>query len=69
MSEKKEEVVHLGKIEPLKRADFPILPGILATMGPGVIWASMAQGSGELIWWPYLILIIMLILHIYKYFL
>ncbi len=54
MSEKKEEVVHLGKIEPLKRADFPILPGILAMMGPGIIWASMAQGSGELIWWPYL---------------
>jgi Mn2+/Fe2+ NRAMP family transporter len=54
MSEKKEEVVHLGKIEPLKRADFPILPGILAMMGPGIIWASMAQGSGELIWWPYM---------------
>ncbi|MEM3047754.1 MAG: Nramp family divalent metal transporter [Candidatus Bathyarchaeia archaeon] len=53
-SEKKEEVVHLGKIDPLKLVDFPVFPGILAMMGPGIIWASLAQGSGELIWWPYL---------------
>ncbi|MBI2880547.1 MAG: Nramp family divalent metal transporter [Candidatus Tectomicrobia bacterium] len=23
-------------------------------LGPGVVWAAFAQGSGELIWWPYL---------------
>ncbi len=24
-------------------------------LGPGVVWLALAQGSGELIWWPYLI--------------
>jgi len=24
-------------------------------MGPGVVWMALAQGSSELIWWPYLI--------------
>ena len=24
-------------------------------LGPGVVWMALAQGSGELIWWPYLI--------------
>jgi len=47
--EKREGAVQLGKVDPLKLADFPILPGILAMMGPGIVWASMAQGSGELI--------------------
>ncbi|HJM43885.1 MAG: Nramp family divalent metal transporter [Nitrospinota bacterium] len=23
-------------------------------LGPGIVWAALAQGSGELIWWPYL---------------
>ncbi|MBI2889879.1 MAG: Nramp family divalent metal transporter [Nitrospirae bacterium] len=23
-------------------------------MGPGLVWMALAQGSGELIWWPYL---------------
>jgi hypothetical protein len=27
--------------------------GLLALLGPAFIWASVAQGSGELIWWPY----------------
>jgi hypothetical protein len=27
----------------------------LAALGPGVIWLALAQGSGELIWWPYII--------------
>ncbi len=26
---------------------------LLALLGPAFIWASVAQGSGELIWWPY----------------
>lgn len=29
--------------------------GFWKISGPGFIWASMALGSGELIWWPYLI--------------
>ena len=30
-------------------------PGFWALLGPGLIWMAMAQGSGELIWWPYII--------------
>jgi hypothetical protein len=33
----------------------PKFPGALAVLGPGVVWMALAQGSGELIWWPYLI--------------
>lgn len=40
---------------PLQSRPLPPLPaGILAMLGPAFIWASVAQGSGELIWWPYL---------------
>lgn len=46
--------VTLGKLAPLKIMAMPAFVGIWAAMGPGVIWASIAQGSGELIWWPYL---------------
>jgi hypothetical protein len=24
-------------------------------LGPGVVWLALAQGSGELIWWPYVV--------------
>ncbi len=24
-------------------------------LGPGIVWMALAQGSGELIWWPYMI--------------
>ena len=33
----------------------PLFPGFLALLGPGIIWMGVAQGSGELILWPYLI--------------
>lgn len=33
----------------------PIFPSWWAALGPGVVWMALAQGSGELIWWPYLI--------------
>ncbi|MFQ5691579.1 MAG: Nramp family divalent metal transporter [Nitrospinota bacterium] len=36
------------------RRAVPRFPGIRAVLGPGVVWAALAQGSGELIWWPYL---------------
>lgn len=33
----------------------PAFPGFWVVLGPGIIWMALAQGSGELIWWPYLI--------------
>lgn len=39
----------------LSPASFPPFPGVLATVGPALVWMALAQGSGELIWWPYLI--------------
>ncbi len=32
----------------------PKFRGYLAMLGPGIVWMALAQGSGELIWWPYL---------------
>ncbi len=40
---------------PLKPAAFPRFPGLWAMLGPGIVWMALAQGSGELIWWPYLV--------------
>lgn len=31
----------------------PKMPGLLFMIGPAFVWAAIAQGSGELIWWPY----------------
>ncbi|MGH7772007.1 MAG: Nramp family divalent metal transporter [Candidatus Binatia bacterium] len=44
-----------GTLPPYGRAPLPPIPGIIATLGPGVIFMALAQGSGELIWWPYII--------------
>ncbi|HXG49833.1 MAG TPA: Nramp family divalent metal transporter [candidate division Zixibacteria bacterium] len=44
-----------GRLPPYKTASLPPLPGIVAYLGPGVIFMALAQGSGELIWWPYMI--------------
>ena len=35
--------------------NFKKFPGLFKVLGPGFIWMALAQGSGELIWWPYLI--------------
>jgi hypothetical protein len=43
------------KISEFKKAPFPVFPGILAALGPGIVWMALAQGSGELIWWPYIV--------------
>ena len=40
---------------PSRTAKLPKFPGWLLVLGPGIIWMALAQGSGELIWWPYLI--------------
>jgi len=44
-----------GVLPPYKKAPLPPLPGVVAALGPGVIYMALAQGSGELIWWPYII--------------
>jgi hypothetical protein len=38
----------------MKEEKIPEFPGFLKILGPGIIWLALAQGSGELIWWPYL---------------
>ncbi len=49
-----EETRALGSLDPLKLAVVPAFMGVFAFVGPGILWAALAQGSGELIWWPYL---------------
>lgn len=44
-----------GTLPPFKRAPLPPLINFLSALGPGVIFMALAQGSGELIWWPYII--------------
>src|SRR5919106_2525528 len=44
-----------GTLPPKKRAPLPPLPSMLRAFGPGVLFMALAQGSGELIWWPYMI--------------
>lgn len=44
-----------SKLPDYKKKPFPSFPGILAVMGPGIVWMALAQGSGELIWWPYIV--------------
>ncbi len=44
-----------GTLPPFKSAPLPPLISLLAALGPGVIFMAVAQGSGELIWWPYII--------------
>jgi hypothetical protein len=44
-----------GVLPPYKRAPLPPLPGMWRALGPGVVFMALAQGSGELIFWPYTI--------------
>ncbi|MEK7335243.1 MAG: Nramp family divalent metal transporter, partial [Candidatus Binatota bacterium] len=44
-----------GTLPPYRRSPLPPFPGMIAALGPGVIFMALAQGSGELIWWPYII--------------
>ena len=39
----------------LPRKALPKFPGWWLALGPGIVWMALAQGSGELIWWPYII--------------
>lgn len=38
-----------------QRKSLPAVPGYFVLLGPGLVWMALAQGSGELIWWPYAI--------------
>ncbi len=44
-----------GRLPPYRSGTLPRFPGWSAALGPGIVWLALAQGSGELIWWPYLI--------------
>ena len=44
-----------GVLAPYKKAPLPPLPSVFRALGPGVIFMALAQGSGELIFWPYTI--------------
>lgn len=44
-----------GTLLPFKKAPLPPMPGMWRALGPGVIFMALAQGSGELIFWPYTI--------------
>lgn len=39
---------------PYGSSRLPTFTGWCAALGPGIVWMALAQGSGELIWWPYL---------------
>lgn len=47
--------MNLEQLNDLHRRDMPAFPGWWAALGPGVVWMALAQGSGELIWWPYMV--------------
>lgn len=42
-------------MKPLKSGAMPVFPGWRIMFGPALVWLALAQGSGELIWWPYLV--------------
>ncbi len=42
-------------MEDYRRKPVPPPKGIVAVLGPGIVWMALAQGSGELIWWPYMV--------------
>ncbi|GMV97328.1 MAG: hypothetical protein AMXMBFR83_16860 [Phycisphaerae bacterium] len=39
----------------MRPREMPAFPGLLRALGPGVVWMALAQGSGELVWWPYIV--------------
>src|SRR5262245_23789201 len=42
-------------MDALTRRPLPARPPLGAMLGPGLVWMALAQGSGELIWWPYMV--------------
>jgi len=37
----------------MEEKQLPKRPALWTLLGPAFVWAAVAQGSGELIWWPY----------------
>jgi Mn2+/Fe2+ NRAMP family transporter len=46
--------LNFQRLPPYRTAPLPPFRGWWAGLGPGIVWMALAQGSGELIWWPYL---------------
>ena len=44
-----------GELPAYRRGGLPPFLGWRRALGPGVVWMALAQGSAELIWWPYLV--------------
>jgi Mn2+/Fe2+ NRAMP family transporter len=40
-------------VEDFRVRDLPPVPRLWAALGPGIVWMALAQGSGELYFWPY----------------
>lgn len=56
MAEGKVSKFLTGRLDkPFSKASMPELISIWALFGPGLVWAGLSQGSGELIWWPYMV--------------
>jgi len=53
--QQKQNTTGKNTFAPLGRKPVPRFPGWWAALGPGIVWMALAQGSGELIWWPYII--------------
>lgn len=47
--------MNITDLKQLPRRELPAFPGWWVALGPGVVWMALAQGSGELIWWPYMV--------------
>lgn len=44
-----------GRLPGWTAREMPAFPGMLRALGPGIVWMALAQGSGELVWWPYIV--------------
>ena len=47
--------MNIKPLSQLPRQTVPAFPGWWIALGPGIVWMALAQGSGELIWWPYMV--------------
>src|SRR3972149_6302554 len=45
----------VGRLPSWGQRDLPRLPGLLHALGPGIVWMALAQGAGELVFWPYVV--------------
>ena len=55
MSDQLSDRPSWGVMPPFKKAPLPPVPSLWRALGPGVVFMALAQGSGELIFWPYTI--------------